>query len=191
MQKFKFSALVVALLCLFQAGPIFAKNPIAIMTTNHGTIEIELFQDKAPISVKNFIKYVDAKFYDKTIFHRVIENFMIQGGGFTKDGKEKSTNPPIKNEATNGLKNNLGTVAMARTNIVDSATAQFFINVRNNTFLNHRGKDPLTYGYAVFGNIVSGQDVVDKIKKVKVAVAKLSQNTPIEPVVIESIRMKK
>ncbi len=140
------------------------ERPVVVMETNQGVIEIELNPDKAPISVKNFLEYVDSGFYAGTIFHRVINNFMIQGGGFTKDLQRKDTRQPIKNEADNGLKNDLGTVAMARTGVVDSATSQFFINVKNNDFLNHTSKDPRGYGYAVFGKVVSGMDVVNKIK---------------------------
>lgn len=135
------------------------------LTTNMGAIVLELNKEKAPLSTENFIKYVESGHYNGTIFHRVIGNFMIQGGGFDKNLTQKPTLPPIKNEATNGLKNDMYTVAMARTGVVDSATAQFFINVGNNDFLNHSG--PANYGYAVFGKVVEGTDVVDKIKSVK------------------------
>ncbi len=135
------------------------------LTTNMGAITLELNAEKAPLSVENFVKYVESGHYNGTIFHRVIGNFMIQGGGFDKNMNQKPTNAPIKNEATNGLKNDNYTVAMARTNVVDSATAQFFINVKDNDFLNYAG--PANYGYAVFGKVVEGMDVVDKIKAVK------------------------
>ena len=135
------------------------------LTTSMGAITLELNKEKAPLSTENFVKYVESGHYNGTIFHRVIGTFMIQGGGFDKSLSQKPTNPPIKNEATNGLKNDNYTVAMARTGVVDSATAQFFINVSNNDFLNHAG--PANYGYAVFGKVVEGMDIVDKIKAVK------------------------
>ncbi|MEO8102117.1 MAG: peptidylprolyl isomerase [Betaproteobacteria bacterium] len=135
------------------------------LTTSMGAITLELNKEKAPLSTENFVKYVESGHYNGTIFHRVIGNFMIQGGGFDKNLAQKPTNPPIKNEAANGLKNDNYTVAMARTGVVDSATAQFFINVSNNDFLNHAGQ--ANFGYAVFGKVVEGMDVVDKIKAVK------------------------
>ena len=135
------------------------------LTTSMGAITLELNKEKAPLATENFVKYVESGHYNGTIFHRVIGTFMIQGGGFDKSLSQKPTNPPIKNEATNGLKNDNYTVAMARTGVVDSATAQFFINVSNNDFLNHAG--PANYGYAVFGKVVEGMDIVDKIKAVK------------------------
>src|SRR3972149_11416321 len=142
------------------------ENPVVLMETSLGNIKIELDQAKAPITVKNFLSYVDEKFYDGTIFHRVIGNFMIQGGGFTAEMQQKPVKAPIKNEAGNGLKNMTGTIAMARTNIVDSATAQFFINVVDNDFLNHQNTTSQGFGYAVFGKVIEGMDVVDKIKAV-------------------------
>ena len=135
------------------------------LTTSMGAITLELNKEKAPLSTENFVKYVESGHYNGTIFHRVIGNFMIQGGGFDKNLAQKPTQPPIKNEAANGLKNDNYTVAMARTGVVDSATAQFFINVTNNDFLNHAG--PANFGYAVFGKVVEGMDIVDKIKAVK------------------------
>ncbi len=135
------------------------------LTTSMGAITLELNKEKAPLSTENFVKYVESGHYNGTIFHRVIGNFMIQGGGFVKNLAQKPTQPPIKNEAANGLKNDNYTVAMARTGVVDSATAQFFINVTNNDFLNHAG--PANFGYAVFGKVVEGMDIVDKIKAVK------------------------
>src|SRR4030066_1238595 len=143
------------------------ENPTVLIDTCLGSITIELDQAKAPITVKNFLSYVDEKFYDGTIFHRVIGNFMIQGGGFTADMQQKRVKAPIKNEAGNGLKNMRGTLAMARTNIVDSATAQFFINVVDNDFLNHQNTTQQGFGYAVFGKVIQGMDVGEKIKAVK------------------------
>ena len=165
-------------------------NSSVIMETSMGTIEIELFDDKAPISVKNFLKYVENKFYDNLIFHRIIPNFMIQGGGFDKDMKQKATLEQIKNEANNGLQNKRGTLAMARTNVVDSATAQFFINVVDNAFLNYKNSTPQGYGYAVFGQVVKGMDIVDKIKAVPTKTAGMYENVPVTPVVILSVRKK-
>src|SRR5208283_1452700 len=141
-------------------------NPVVLMKTSEGLIKIELWPDKAPETVKNFLTYVDEGFYDGTIFHRVIGNFMIQGGGFTPDMKQKPTHAPVKNEASAELKNDRGTIAMARTNFVDSATGQFFINVVDNVSLNHRDNSPAGFGYAVFGKVIDGMDVVDKIKGV-------------------------
>jgi peptidyl-prolyl cis-trans isomerase A (cyclophilin A) len=164
-----------------------AVNPKVLMKTSKGDITIELFQDKAPITVKNFLSYVDEKFYDGTIFHRVIKGFMIQGGGMTAEMKEKDTKAPIKNEATNRLENERGTIAMARTGVIDSATCQFFINHKNNGFLNHTPGDPEKFGYAVFGKVVSGMDVVDAIAAVPTASRKGSQDVPIAPVVILSV----
>ena len=141
-------------------------NPVVVMKTSEGVIRIELWPDKAPATVKNFLQYVDEGFYNGTIFHRVIDGFMIQGGGFIPDMTQKPAHAPVKNEASADLKNDTGTIAMARTNVVDSATAQFFINVADNAFLNHRDNSPGGFGYAVFGKVVSGMDVVNKIKGV-------------------------
>lgn len=171
------------------SGFAMAQNPVVIVETSMGTMEIELYQDKAPITVKNFLTYTQEKFFDGTIFHRVIDNFMIQGGGFTPDMQQKPTHDPIKNEANNGLKNTLGTLAMARTNVIDSATAQFFINVKDNPFLDY--KDASNYGYAVFGKVISGMDVVDKIKAVKTSRKGPHENVPVEPVLIKSVVVKK
>ncbi len=162
------------------------KNPVVVMETSMGTIKIELFADKAPETVKNFLKYADDKHFDGTIFHRVIEDFMIQGGGFEPGMKEKKTRPPIKNEAGNGVSNARGTIAMARTNDPDSATAQFFINVKDNKGLDRAGPD--RPGYAVFGKVVEGMDVVDKIKKVDTGTVGGHQNVPKSDVVIKSVR---
>ena len=139
-------------------------KPVVIIKTNLGDITVQLDAEKAPKTVANFLQYVDSGFYDGTVFHRVIKDFMIQGGGMTADGTQKPTKPPIKNEADNGLKNEVGTLAMARTSVVDSATAQFFINTKNNEFLNHGARD---FGYAVFGKVTSGMDVVRKIEAVE------------------------
>lgn len=153
------------------------------LTTSMGNITLELNKEKAPISTENFVKYVESGHYNGTVFHRVIANFMIQGGGFDTKMNQKPTQPQIKNEATNGLTNDVYTVAMARTNVVDSATSQFFINTVNNSFLNHQG--PANYGYAVFGKVIEGADVVDKIKAVPVGNSGGHQNVPNTPVVIE------
>lgn len=172
------------------AAPKVAGNPKIIIKTNMGEMEAELYEDKAPISVKNFLEYVKKGHYKDTIFHRVINNFMIQGGGFDKDLKEKSTGAPIKNEAGNGLKNETGTLAMARTNDVNSATAQFFINVADNSFLDHRDEGS-GFGYAVFGKITSGMPVVNKIKAVKTGTRGPLEDVPLENVVILDITKKK
>ena len=155
------------------------------LTTSMGPIVLELDEAKAPVSVANFRKYVESGHYDGTIFHRVIDGFMVQGGGFTRDMKQKPTQPTIKNESNNGLKNLNYTVAMARTNVRDSATSQFFINVKDNDFLNYSGENPQGWGYAVFGKVVEGKDVVDKIRKVPTGNSGGHQNVPSEPVLIE------
>lgn len=159
------------------------------MKTSAGVVKIELYAQDAPLSVKNFLNYVDQGFYDNTVFHRVIDKFMIQGGGFDQRLKRKPTADPVKNEATNGLKNERGTLAMARTSDVDSATSQFFINLVDNDFLNNRGTDVRTYGYAVFGRVVQGMDVVDKIGHSRTVKRNmLFQNLPEPLVVIENIK---
>ncbi len=158
-------------------------HPVVVLETSLGTIELELDAEKAPISVENFLAYVDAGHYDGTLFHRVIPGFMIQGGGFDQSMKQKPTRGPIKNEADNGLTNQRGTVAMARTSDVNSATSQFFINVVDNGFLNHSGRD---FGYAVIGKVTSGMDVADKIAAVK----RGAQDVPVEPVVIKKATRK-
>jgi len=162
-------------------------NTTVVMATSEGNIEIELFADKAPVSVSNFLAYVDAGFYDNTVFHRVISNFMIQGGGFETNMSQKATKAPIKNEAKNGLKNDRGTLAMARTMVVDSATSQFFINVVNNDFLNNGSRD---FGYAVFAKVSSGMDVVDKIAAVKTANKGGMGDVPVTAVMIKSVKRK-
>ena len=161
-------------------------NPMVIMSTSMGDIKIELYRDKAPITFENFLAYVNDKFYDGTIFHRVIPGFMTQGGGFAPEMQQKTTKPPIKNEADNGLKNDTGTIAMARTSEVDSATSQFFINLTDNDFLNHGNRD---FGYAVFGKVAEGMDVVNKIAGVKTGNHGMHRDVPLEPVVVESIRV--
>jgi cyclophilin family peptidyl-prolyl cis-trans isomerase len=163
-----------------------AANPQVLLKTSKGDITIELFQDQAPISTKNFLSYVDDKSYDGTIFHRVIKGFMIQGGGMTADMQEKSAKPPIKNEAANGLKNKRGTLAMARTPEIDSASSQFFINLVDNAFLDHQQGDPDKFGYAVFGKVVSGMDVVDAIAAVPTGSKGMHRDVPREPVTILS-----
>ncbi len=167
-----------------ESTPKAEMPPIVEMHTNKGTIVIKLNQEKAPISVANFLAYVDAGFYNGLIFHRVIPNFMIQGGGFTPDLKKQPTQNPIKNEAKNGLKNLKGTIAMARTQVVDSATAQFFINLIDNDFLNH---SPNSFGYAVFGEVIKGMDVVEAIAKAPTERKGMHQNVPVEAVVIEKV----
>ena len=178
------------LLCLFLLNTSFAAHPVLTMETSHGAIEIELFEDKAPNTVANFLKYVDDKFYDGTIFHRVINGFMVQGGGFTQNMAEKSTRAPIKNEATNGLSNDVGTLAMARTNDPHSATAQFFINVGDNSSLNHTGQNPSGWGYAVFGKVTQGMHVVNRIKMVKTGNINGYSDVPMDAVIIKSVRRK-
>lgn len=154
------------------------------LDTSMGEIELELFEDKAPKTAANFINYVKSGHYDGTIFHRVIDGFMVQGGGMTADMKEKSTGAPVENEADNGLKNDTYTVAMARTSDPHSATAQFFINVKKNDFLNHTGKNPQGWGYTVFGKVVKGQGVVNKIKGVATGRKGMHEDVPQTPVVI-------
>ena len=180
----------LALLFLFISFQAIA-NPVVIIDTNFGKIEVQLDEKKAPVTVKNFLTYVDARFYDDTLFHRVIDNFMIQGGGFLKGMKEKvNKKAPITNEADNGLKNEVGTIAMARTSAPHSATAQFFINVSDNDFLNHKSKTDETWGYAVFGKVTSGMHVVNRIKKVKTGNIAGHGNVPMDEVIIKSIRRK-
>ena len=165
-------------------------NPVVVMTTSKGEIQIELNQEKAPKTVANFLAYVDDGFYDGTVFHRVISNFMIQGGGFTPEMHQKDTREEIENEADNGLGNEKGTIAMARTSDPHSATAQFFINAADtNDFLNHRGKTPQGWGYCVFGKVISGLDIVDAIRQVDTGSRGMHQDVPTEPVVIESVKL--
>jgi peptidyl-prolyl cis-trans isomerase A (cyclophilin A) len=181
-----FAVLVVSLFILLPGCSVASEksketSPVVILTTSLGVIKIELNPEKAPISVENFLGYVDDGFYDGTIFHRVIPNFMVQGGGMAANGAKKTTKAQIKNEADNGLLNERGTIVMARTQAKDSATAQFFINVVDNAFLNHGGRD---FGYAVFGKVTEGMDVADKIAAVKTG----RGDVPVEPILIESAK---
>ncbi|MBY0229905.1 MAG: peptidylprolyl isomerase [Gemmataceae bacterium] len=191
---------LAALACL--SATAWAANPIIEIKTSKGTIKAELFEDKASKTVKNFLQYVKDKHYDGTIFHRVISDFMIQGGGFTKGfggitnveeykAKEKKTGKPIENEADNGEKNVRGTLAMARTGDPHSATAQFFINVKDNAFLDHKEKTRAGWGYAVFGKVIEGMDVVDEIKKAKTkTIAELRMgDVPVDEITIESVKL--
>ena len=165
-------------------------KPVKVeIQTNKGTIQLELDAAKAPLTVENFVSYAKEGFYDGTIFHRVIPGFMIQGGGFTPDMNQKPTQAPIKNEADNGLKNETGTIAMARTPDPNSATAQFFINLADNDFLNFSAKTPQGWGYAVFGRVTAGMDVVNAIAKVPTGKHGQHQDVPTEPVIIESVRV--
>ncbi len=160
------------------------QNPRVLLETSHGNITVELFKEKAPITVRNFLTYVNEGYYDGLVFHRVIKGFMIQGGGMDADLQPKKTRFAIKNEATNGLKNLRGTLAMARTAVVDSATSQFFINVVDNPFLDHKGKRPEDFGYAVFAQVVDGMEVVDAIREVKTGNKGGHGDVPLEPVTI-------
>jgi len=168
-----------------------SRNPTLVLETSLGDVKVELFRKEAPISVQNFLDYAKSGFYNGTIFHRVIPGFMIQGGGFTADLNQKPTKAPIKNEAANGLKNERGTLAMARTMVVDSASSQFFINVANNEFLNHREGGPQAYGYAVFGKVISGMEVVDKIAATQTGMQKGFADVPVTAVVIKAVRIVK
>jgi peptidyl-prolyl cis-trans isomerase B (cyclophilin B) len=170
----------------FHPSPALIKESIMVeLHTNHGVIKLELDADKAPKSVENFLNYVKAGHYDNTVFHRVIDGFMIHGGGFEPGMKQKPTEAPIDNEANNGLKNVKGSIAMARTNDPHSATAQFFINVNDNDFLNHSSPTPQGWGYAVFGKVVDGLDIVDAIRKVKTGSKGFHQDVPVDDVIIE------
>ena len=181
--------IVGLLLTVTTVGAKEGGNPVVVMKTSLGDVKIELDKAKAPVTVDNFLVYVNDKFYDGTIFHRVIPAFMIQGGGFDKDMNQKKTKAPIKNEAGNGLKNVTGTLAMARTSDPNSATAQFFINTKDNAFLDHKNDTAQGYGYAVFGKVVDGMDVVKKIEQVQTTTRPPYENVPVTPVVIESIRI--
>jgi cyclophilin family peptidyl-prolyl cis-trans isomerase len=182
--------LVILILAILIALPVISHagqaNPKVLIKTSKGDVTLELFADKAPVTVKNFLSYVDEKFYNGTIFHRVIKNFMIQGGGFTPEFLEKAAKPPIKNEAANGLKNLRGTIAMARTDEIDSATCQFFINHIDNPGLDHKDNTE-HFGYAVFGKVVSGMDVVDAIALVPTMTKGMHENVPRETITIISI----
>jgi cyclophilin family peptidyl-prolyl cis-trans isomerase len=163
--------------------------PHVYVKTNVGGFTIELYPDKAPVSVENFLNYVDKGYYSGTIFHRVIKGFMIQGGGFTADMTQKETAPPIKNEAANGLKNEKYTLAMARTNVVDSATSQFFINTVNNKGLDHKDKTTGGYGYCVFGKVIEGTEVIDKIEMVQTTTKGSYGDVPVKPVIIKAMTL--
>ena len=176
-----FKALLAACALFVASTTWAADNPHVLISTNKGDIEVELDAAKAPVSTENFLGYVDSGFYKGTLFHRVIPGFMIQGGGYTRDMQEKRTKAPIKNEADNGLKNLRGTLAMARTSDVNSATSQFFINVENNAFLDHGSRD---FGYAVFGKVVRGMEVVDQIAGVQTIRQGMLRDIPREPVMI-------
>jgi cyclophilin family peptidyl-prolyl cis-trans isomerase len=188
MKRLLFVLLALGLAMLNSAGAQDAKKVKVAMETSAGKIVIELNADKAPVTVKNFLAYVDAEHYDGTVFHRVIADFMIQGGGYEPGFKEKKTKDPIKNEAGNGLSNKRGTIAMARTNNPDSATAQFFINTVDNPRLD---KNDRSAGYAVFGEVVQGMDVVDKIRRVETGDQGGHENVPTKDVVIKSVRRAK
>ena len=184
---------LAAVVAVAAAAPASAKektkgNPVVVMSTNYGDMEIELYPKEAPLTVQNFFWYVDNKFYDGLVFHRVIDEFMIQGGGFTKDLVKKAGNPPIENEATNGLSNEKYTIAMARTGVVNSATSQFFINNKDNPALDHRDKTARGFGYCVFGKVIEGEKVVDKISKVATTSKNGMNDVPVKPVVIKSVR---
>ena len=177
------------LITLFFTATAQAANPVVKLETSEGDIVIELYQDKSPITVANFLAYVDAGFYTGTVFHRIIPNFMIQGGGFSADYKKKATKAPIQNEADNGIKNARGTIAMARTGEPHSATAQFFINTVNNSNLDHRSKDMRGWGYTAFGKVTKGMDVVDKISATPTSGGSLdgypARDVPVSPIIIK------
>jgi len=173
--------LFVMAICLAGSN-VWAKNTIVVLETNMGTIELELFDKEAPLGTANFLSYVDSGFYNGAIFHRVIPGFMVQGGGFDKNMNKKITKPPIKNEANNGKKNLRGTLSYARTQDIHSATSQFFINLVDNAFLDY--KNDSQYGYAVFGKVIKGMEVVDAIAKVKTGRVNMYENVPQTPVII-------
>lgn len=178
---------LVLLLVGILAVPAFGFKSVVI-ETNYGDITVELNDEKAPLSVANFLTYADSGHYSGTIFHRVIKDFMIQGGNFSADMVPKKTLPPVKNEATNGLRNLRGTIAMARTGVVDSATSQFFINLKDNGFLDHKNTTTRGYGYAVFGKVVEGMEIVDKIGVSSTHTFRRFRDVPVEPVVIRTIK---
>ena len=165
-------------------------NPVVTVSTSMGDITLELFKGQAPVSVENFLRYVNEGFYEGTIFHRVKAGFMIQGGGYTDTMVEKTPHAPIQNEATNGLRNTRGTLAMARTRALRSATAQFYINLANNSMLDHKSYSPDEFGYAVFGRVLSGMDIVDKIAAVPTATAGEHEDVPTTPVVIKKVSIQ-
>ncbi len=189
MLKKTFNLFAFLIMLAAAQAPALADNPKVLMKTSQGDVEIELFADKAPNTVKNFLAYVNDGAYDGTIFHRVIKGFMNQGGGFDKDYNKRPTKAPIQNEADNGLKNKRGTIAMARTGQPHSATNQFFINTVDNPFLDHTGKNMRGWGYAVFGKVTKGMEVMDKIADIPTKPGRLGQNMPITPVVIDKIEV--
>jgi peptidyl-prolyl cis-trans isomerase A (cyclophilin A)/peptidyl-prolyl cis-trans isomerase B (cyclophilin B) len=179
-----------ALVLFFTSSIGFAANPIIVMDTNMGEITLELYPEKAPKTVANFLSYIESGFFNGTIFHRVIPDFMIQGGGFNQELLKAETRPPIENEAFNGLKNTRGSIAMARTSNPHSATAQFFINSKNNAFLNHTDKSPSGWGYTVFGNVIKGMDVADLIANSKTKATGMFRDLPEKTIIINSITLK-
>jgi cyclophilin family peptidyl-prolyl cis-trans isomerase len=192
--SFRMLAGILGMVGIMTPGALGASaqdNPVVVMETTQGNITIELLQDAAPITVENFLQYANDGFFAGTVFHRVIPGFMIQGGGLQSDLTEKTARAPIRNEADNGVTNARGTISMARTNVVDSATAQFFINtVDNARSLDHRGTSPRDYGYAVFGRVTAGMDVVDAISGVSTTRQGPHQNVPTEPVVINAVTVQ-
>jgi len=180
---------ILAVVASLAAGSFSETNAVttATLETSLGTIELRLDAARAPLTVSNFVAYAKSGHYDGTVFHRVIDGFMIQGGGFTADMAQKPTRAPIRNEAANGLRNARGTIAMARTMVVDSATSQFFVNLKDNAFLDYRSPDPRGFGYAVFGSVTKGMDVVDRIAKVQTGNRGFHQNVPVEPVTIKKV----
>ena len=184
----KIAALSLYIATLFVSATASAQdNPVVVMETNNGTIKIEVWQDKAPLSAANFLRYIDENYYDGLIFHRVIPSFMAQGGGFGEDMVQKATFETIKNEANAELPNNRGTLAMARTNVIDSATSQFFINLVDNDFLNHTDNTPRGFGYAVFAEVIEGMDIVDAMATVATANKRGHQNVPVDPIVMTRV----
>jgi len=182
------AGLLMGAFVAFSAGTASAANVKVLMKTSKGDITLELYPDKAPVTVKNFLSYVDEKFFDGLIFHRVIKDFMIQGGGYNAEFAQRPAKPPIKNEAGNGLKNDRGTIAMARTNEVNSATCQFFINHKNNDFLNHKDDSPQGFGYCVFGKVAEGMDVVDAIANSPTGTLHGMKDVPRETITIVSVK---
>jgi peptidyl-prolyl cis-trans isomerase A (cyclophilin A) len=192
MKFINFLLIIVLSLFLLVPGSASAEeetgNPMVEVRTNLGDFILELYPEKAPKSVENFLNYVDKKFYDGTTFHRVIPDFMVQGGGFTPDMMKKAAGAPIANEAANGLKNLKGTIAMARTSEINSATCQFFINVKDNPGLDHKGETPDKFGYAVFGKVIDGMDTIEKIRNVKTTTKGAYADVPVKNVIIKSMR---
>ncbi len=180
-----FAFILISFVCM-QLNSAYA-NPKVLMETSKGNITIELYEKEAPITVKNFLSYVSDGFYNNLIFHRVIPNFMIQGGGFDSEMNQKPPKDPIKNEARRGLNNKRGTLAMARTNVINSATAQFFINLTNNDFLNHKDNSSSGFGYAVFGEVIEGMDVVDSIGKTRTHAFGMFRDVPIKEMTINNM----